>query len=309
MKADVTVREVGLRDGLQTVHGVVSTENKKAWCRAEWSAGVPEIEICSFVPPRLLPQFVDADEVARHALGCPGLVVSALVPNLKGAQRALEVGVHKLNYVLSASESHNLANVRRPTQASVEDFRQVVQLVRALTAATRPRLAGGVATAFGCSIEGKVDEGRVLGVAAALVAAGADEIVLADTVGYAHPRQVGRLFRAIRGEVGPTPVAAHFHDTRGLGLANVLVALDAGVTAFDASLGGLGGCPHAPGATGNIATEDLVFMLEAMGVRTGIDLDRLLEARRFLATALPGEQLHGRIGKAGLPVGFRTAAA
>src|SRR6516165_7827325 len=249
------VREVGLRDGLQSIAEILPTEQKIAWLEAEHAAGVREIEVSSFVPPKLLPPLADAEAVVRHALSLPGLTVSALIPNLRGAERGLALGVHEMNFVLSVSEGHNRANVRRTTAESIEDFRRVVALCHTAPADRRPRVACGLATAFGCTIEGAVDAAE----------AGADAIMLADTVGYGQPTAVERVFRQVIADVAPLPVAGHFHDTRGLGLANVLAALNAGARAFDASLGGLGGCPYAPGATGNIVTEDLAFMLEAMG--------------------------------------------
>src|SRR6201990_101225 len=231
-----------------------------------------EIEFSSFVPPKLLPQLADAEAVVRHALALPGLTVSALIPNLRGAERGLALGVHEMNFVLSVSEGHNRSNVRRSTAESVEDFRRVVALCQTAPEDRRPRVACGLATAFGCTIEGVVDQDRVRRIAVEVAEAGADAIALADTVGYGQPAAVERVFRGVMADVAPLPVSGHFHDTRGLGLANVLAALNAGARSFDASLGGLGGCPYAPGATGNIVAEDLVFMLGAMGFETGIDL-------------------------------------
>ncbi|HEV7801164.1 MAG TPA: hydroxymethylglutaryl-CoA lyase [Burkholderiales bacterium] len=301
---DVYVHEVGTRDGLQSVPFFVPTETKKAWCSAEAAAGVREIEVCSFVPVKLLPQFADAAEIVAHALSIDGLTVAALAPNLKGAERAIELGVHKINYVLSVSESHNRANVRRSTEESVNDFARVVEAARAVPESRRPRIVAGLATALGCTIEGKVAQERVRKIALEVAAAGADELIIADTVGYADPASVRRLLRAVKSDVGNLPIKAHFHDTRGLGLANVLAALDADVRAFDASLGGLGGCPYAPGASGNICTEDLVFMLEAMGLKTGVDIEKLLALRQHVEQALEGQPFHGTIARAGLPKGF-----
>jgi len=273
---------------------------------------VREIEVSSFVPPKLLPQLADAEAVVRHALTLPGLTVSALIPNLRGAERGLALGVHEMNFVLSVSEGHNLSNVRRATGESIEDFRRVVALCREQGggngASGRPRINCGLATAFGCTIEGYVDEDRVRRIAGEVAAAGADGIILADTVGYGQPAAIGRVFRKIIADVAPLPVAAHFHDTRGLGLANVLAAYEAGCRAFDASLGGLGGCPYAPGATGNIVLEDTVFMFEAMGCATGIDLERLAAVRAIVARALPDVTLYGAIAKAGLPRNFHPVA-
>jgi hydroxymethylglutaryl-CoA lyase len=303
------VREVGLRDGLQSLAEVLPTEQKIAWLDAEYRAGVREIEVSSFVPPKLLPQLADAEAIVRHALTLPGLTVSALIPNLRGAERGLALGVHEMNFVLSVSEGHNRSNVRRSTAESIEDFRRVVALVHTLPAEQRPRLGCGLATAFGCTIEGDVDEDRVCQIAVEIAEAGADAITLADTVGYGNPAAVERVFRRVIAEVSPLPVCGHFHDTRGLGLSNVLAALNAGARAFDASLGGLGGCPYAPGATGNIVTEDLAFLLAAMGFATGIDLERLVKVRDILARALPGVALHGAIAKAGLPKNLHPVQA
>jgi hydroxymethylglutaryl-CoA lyase len=301
----VFVREVGLRDGLQLVKRMLPADRKLEWCRSAVEAGVPEIEVTSFVPAKVVPQFADAEEVAKGALALGGnFTAAALVPNSKGAERALALGLPKINYVLSASEEHNLANVRRTTDESIKDFANIVAL-RNSSAAGRTRLAGGIATAFGCTIQGVVSEKRVVEIAARLAELGADEIIVADTVGYAHPNQVRRIFKAILRAVAPRPVAAHFHDTRGLGLANVTAALEVGVRVFDASLGGLGGCPFAPGATGNINTEDCTYLLEAMGFTTGIDIEALLRLRQKVESWLPEERFSGAISRAGLPKTFR----
>ncbi|HEY1300812.1 MAG TPA: hydroxymethylglutaryl-CoA lyase [Stellaceae bacterium] len=307
MEHKVQVREVGLRDGLQSLAAVMPTEKKLAWIDAEHAAGVREIEVSSFVPPKLLPQLADAEAVVRHALTLPDLTVSALIPNLKGAERGLALGVHEMNFVLSVSEGHNQANVRRSTEESVADFRRVVALCHTAPDEKRPRVACGLATAFGCTIEGAVDEDRVRRIANEVAEAGADGIILADTVGYGQPAAIERVFRRVMADVAPLPVAGHFHDTRGLGLANVLAALNAGARAFDASLGGLGGCPFAPKATGNIVIEDLVFMLESMGFDTGVDLDRLVAVRELVHQALPDVVQYGAIAKAGLPKNFHAA--
>jgi hydroxymethylglutaryl-CoA lyase len=304
MTKHAQIREVGLRDGLQSIAEILPTEQKITWLEAEHAAGVREIEVSSFVPPKLLPQLADAETVVHRALALPGLTVSALIPNLRGAERGLALGVHEMNFVLSVSEGHNRANVRRTTAESIEDFRRVVALCHTAPAERRPRVACGLATAFGCTIEGAVDENRVRGIAIEVAEAGADAIILADTVGYGQPAAVERVFRRVIADVAPLSVAGHFHDTRGLGLANVLAALNAGARAFDASLGGLGGCPYAPGATGNIVTEDLAFMLEAMGFDTGIDIERLIAVREFVHSVLPNVAQHGAIAKAGLPKNF-----
>ena len=307
MRERAFVREVGLRDGLQMVQTIVPTDRKLAWCRSEHAAGVEEMEVTSFVPASVVPQFADAVDVATGALGIPGLNVAALVPNLKGATRAFDVGIHQVNFVLSASEEHNRANVRRTTEESLEDFRRIVaeRDVRGLKG--KVRVGSGIATSFGCTIQGNVPEARVVEIAAGLAEAGAEEITLADTVGYGNPDQVRRIARAVSNVVGSVPLAAHFHDTRGLGIANVYAAVQAGIRRFDAALAGLGGCPFAPGATGNINTEDCVFLLEALGFDTGIDLDRLISLRAEVETWLPGERFFGMVSRAGLPKTFPRA--
>ena len=309
MERDVVVQEDGLRDGLQNVDVFFPTELKKAWMTAEYEAGVREMQVCSFVPEKLMPQFKDALEIVAHARTLPGLTVSALVPNLKGAQRAFEAGVHVVGYVLSASESHNQSNVRRSVAESIEDFARIAKLRASNEAWRDVRLGGGIATSFGCTIEGQVDPAAVERLAAMYVEHGADEISIADTVGYANPAQVKALFTRLKSAVGDVPLSAHFHDTRGLGLANVVAALDAGIRDFDACLGGLGGCPFAPGATGNIVMEDTVFMLESMGLRTGIDLDKLIAVREIVESGLPDDPLRSAIAQAKPPVGFLPASA
>jgi hydroxymethylglutaryl-CoA lyase len=305
---DVTVCEVGLRDGLQSLATFFPTAQKLAWVAAEAAAGVREIEVTSFVPPALVPQFADATEVVQGALGIPGLSVVALVPNLKGAERAVALGVHKLNFVMSVSRTHNLKNVRREREESVADFARIGQLLRSLPPAQRPRLVGGLSSALGCGYEGPVAVAELCRWAAALADAGADELLVADTVGRADPVQVREAFRAVRAEVGSLPLGAHFHDTRGLGLANVCAALDVGVRRFDASLAGLGGCQFVPAATGNIVMEDLCFLLDSMGLRTGVDLPALLAVREIAARNLPGTPLYGALARAGLPPAYRGAA-
>lgn len=303
---DVLVREVGPRDGLQTIAEFLPTEEKLAWIRREAAAGVREIEVTSFVPPKLIPQFVDAECVVAEAMRIDGLTVLALVPNLRGAERGFALGVHKLDYVVSVSRTHNLRNVRREREESLADFRRIVAARDA--AGVDTRLAAGLSTALGCSYEGPIAVDEVRRCAAELAAAGADEIMVADTVGYGDPAQVRKVFRAVLDETGDIPVAAHFHDTRGTGLANVVAALDCGIRRFDASLAGLGGCPFAPGATGNIVMDDLCFLLDSMGLRTGVDLEALLSVREVLVRSLPADELRGSLARAGLPVGYVPAA-
>ena len=304
---DVIVREVGLRDGLQIHPTFMPTDRKLAWIEAEAAAGVGEIEVTSYVPPRLIPQFVDAEDVTRGALGVGGLTVAALIPNSRGAERGVALGVHKLNFVMSVSRTHNLKNVRREREESVADFARIVEMVRAQPAGRRPTVVGGLSTALGCSYEGRVPVADVVKYAVQLAEAGADEIVVADTVGYADPAQVRTVFTAVMAELGVLPVAAHFHDTRGTGLANVSTALECGVRRFDASLAGLGGCPFAPGASGNIVMDDLCFMLDSMGLRTGVDLEKLLKVRDIVRTALPDIEMHGALARAGLPRNYVRA--
>lgn len=306
---DIEISEVGPRDGLQNTRAIMPTAAKRAWIMALAGAGLREIEVCSFVPPKLVPQMADAAEVTAHALTIPGLRVAVLVPNLKGAERAMEIGAHKLTLPVSVSRSHGLANVRKTPDAMVAEVRQVCELRNRQPSGRRPKIEAGLSTAFGCTIEGRVPEADVIRLAVALAEAGCDEIGLADTVGYANPAQVKRVFTAVRAEIGDRLGSGHFHDTRGLGLANVLAAMETGVRSFDSSLAGLGGCPFAPGASGNVVTEDLVFMLESMGLSTGIDLDRLMNARALLAESLPSEPLHGHVALAGLPKGHTLRAA
>ena len=303
---EVLISEVGPRDGLQSVKAVMPTEHKLRWINALYEAGLREIEVASFVPARLLPQMADAAEVVRHALTLPGLTVMALVPNLRGAQAALAAGVHKLTLPVSASAAHSLANVRKSREEMVEEVRAIAALRR--DTAPHVKVEAGISTAFGCTLQGEVAEDEVIRLAAQCIAAGADESGLSDTTGYANPAQVRRLFRRLRAEIGEHAGAAHMHNTRGLGLANCLAAYEEGVRTFDSSLGGLGGCPYAPGASGNVVTEDLVFMFEAMGVSTGVDLARLMAAREPLRAGLPREAIYGMTPEAGLPKGFVQGA-
>ncbi len=298
----VLISEVGPRDGLQSVKATLPTVHKLRWIDALVAAGLREIEVGSFVPARLMPQMADTAEVVRHALTHSGITVMALAPNLRGAQDALAAGVHKVTLPVSASAAHSLANVRKTREAMVDEVRAVVQWRNA--AAPHARVEVGLSTAFGCTLQGLVSEDDVLWLATLCAEAGADEVGLSDTTGMANPAQVRRLFTRLRAELGERAGAAHMHNTRGLGLANCLAAYDVGVRTFDASLGGLGGCPHAPGASGNVVTEDLVFMFEAMGIATGVDLPRLMAARQPLQAGLPGEPLYGMTHEAGLPKGW-----
>ena len=301
----ILISEVGPRDGLQSIATVMPIEAKKAWIDAEAAAGVTEIEVGSFVPAKLLPQLADTAEVVRHARTIPGLTVAVLVPNLRGAEAAVEAGAHKITLPLSVSETHSLKNVRRTHAQMLEEARAIAAMIAGLPAERRPRFEGGLSTALGCTLEGPVPPARVIALAEALMQAGCDEVGLADTSGYANPAQVRDLVRQVHAAVGAHALSGlHLHNTRGLGLANVIAGLEVGITTFDSSLSGLGGCPFAPGASGNIVTEDLVFMLEAIGLRTGIYLPKLLRVRGILREALPGEPLYGFTPDAGLPLGF-----
>src|ERR671919_1708282 len=298
----VHICEVGPRDGLQNAHHVMPTAAKSAWIAALAAAGLKEIEVGSFVPPKLIPAMADTAEIVRHAITIPGIKVVALAPNLKGFQRALEAGAHKVTFPVSASRQHSESNVRMTPQQMVEEVRKCAEYPH-----PGVEIEGAVSTAFGCTMQGDVPEDDVVRIAAAL-AEFCDGVALADTVGYANPAQVKRLFRRVKQEIGSKLEGAHFHNTRGLGLANALAAFEEGVRNFDSSMGGLGGCPFAPGASGNVITEDLVFMFESMGVSTGIDLERLFAAREILVKGIPEEPIYGHTPLAGLPKGFRAAA-
>jgi hydroxymethylglutaryl-CoA lyase len=300
--SQVHICEVGPRDGLQNATHLMPTAAKKDWIRALADAGLKEIEVGSFVPPKLIPAMADTGEIVAYAKTIPGLKVVALAPNLKGFQRALEAGAHKVTFPVSASREHSLSNVRMTPEQMVEEVRKCAQYPH-----PGVEIEGAVSTAFGCTMQGAVPEDDVVRIAA-LLAEFCDCVALADTVGYANPAQVKRVFSRVRKTIGDKLEGAHFHNTRGLGLANALAAYEEGVRAFDSSLGGLGGCPFAPGASGNVITEDLVFMFEAMGVATGIDLDKLMVARKLMVAVLPQEQTYGHFALAGVPKGFRAAA-
>lgn len=300
----IMISEVGPRDGLQSIDRVMPIEAKKAWIAAEAEAGVPEIEVGSFVPPTLLPQMADTAELVAFARTLPALNVVALVPNAKGAENAIAAGVHGMSIPFSMSETHSVKNVRKTHDQMLGEIAQIATMARDAGV----HFAVGLSTAFGCTIEGPVDEDQVVRLAEASAEAGAMEFSLSDTTGYADPAYVKRLVRKVRAAVGADKMTTlHLHNTRGLGLANALAGLEEGITTLDASLGGLGGCPFAPGASGNIVTEDLVFMIQAMGYDTGIDLEKLLKVREIVANALPGEPLYGFTPDAGLPLGFERA--
>ena len=293
------VREVGLRDGLQSISRVLPTAQKIEWIRDAYAAGQREIEVGSFVPARLLPQLADTDQLVEFAKTLPGLCVSVLVPNLKGAERAIESGADAMLVPLSASHAHSLANLRKAPDDVVAEIARIRDLRDAK--GSKCLVEVGISTAFGCTLQGKVESAEVLRLLRAVLDAGADRVGLADTVGYADPSMVRQLFEQALPIAGDRLNCGHFHDTRGLGMANVYAAWEAGITRFDACLAGIGGCPHAPGASGNVSTEDVVYLFASMGVSTGQDFDRLLALRAKVAQWLEGEALHGSLWRAGLP--------
>lgn len=304
----VLISEVGPRDGLQNCRSVMPTETKKRWIAALAATGIREIEVGSFVSPKLLPQMQDTGEITRFAKTLPGLTVAVLVPNLQGAEAAIAAGADKITLPLSVSETHSLRNIRRTHEQVIAEAREIATLLRSLPAARRPHFEGSLSTAFGCTLEGPIPDATILRCAEQLMASGCDEVGLSDTTGYANPAAVRHLICAVRRVVGEANLTGvHLHNTRGLGLANALAAFDEGITTFDSSLGGLGGCPTAPGASGNIVTEDLVFLFESMGIATGIDLPALMATRQIVSDAMPLEDLYGFTPKAGLPLGFHSA--
>jgi hydroxymethylglutaryl-CoA lyase len=283
----------------------MSTQDKKNWIQAEAKAGVREIEVGSFVPAKLLPQMADTAELVRYAKTIPNLTVAALVPNFIGAKNAIDAGVDKMCLPLSVSETHSKANLKKDHSQVLEEVKIISQYIKTLDENDRPEFEGNLSTAFGCTLEGKVSEKAVLSLGVKMMELGCDEVGLSDTTGYANPAQIKRLIRLLKKEVGNENLTSvHLHNTRGLGLANALAALDEGITTLDSSLGGIGGCPFAPGASGNIVTEDLVFMLEAMGINTGIDIEALLAVNQMVKKALPNEELYGFTIDSGLPKGY-----
>jgi hydroxymethylglutaryl-CoA lyase len=303
----VVVREMGLRDGLQSVQTVVPTPAKLEWIRDAYAAGQREIEVGSFVPPKLLPQLADTAEVLAFAQTLPGLRATVLVPNMKGAERALEMNAEMMLVPLSASHAHSLANLRKVPDDVVAEIGRM-RAARDASGA-RTEIEVGISTAFGCTIQGEVALEEVVRLVQAVLDLGVESVSLADTVGYADPAMVSRVFERVLKVAGDKLVCGHFHDTRGLALANIYACLQLGITRFDASIGGIGGCPHAPGASGNVATEDLHYMLASMGIETGLDFDRLLALRAKVARWLEGETLHGSIWRAGLPRTMKKEAA
>ncbi len=310
-RPDVTICDVGLRDGLQISKDLMPVAQKTAWLAAQVAAGMRAMEVTSFVPARLMPQFADAADVITFANALPGLqIAQALAPNFRGCERAVAAGARAISVPVSASAEHSLANVRKTTDEQIAEVLQMAALRGSLPADQSFKLVAGISTAFGCTIQGEVPEQEVIRVALALKDAGVDALAICDTVGYAHPRQVKRLFTAVRAAVGDAiELQAHFHNTRGLGLANCMAAYETGVRYFDATLGGLGGCPHAPGASGNVVTEDLAYMFEAMGISTGIDLDKLAEVRAMIRPQLPQTEFFGHFAMAGKAKTFPNSMA
>ncbi len=302
MAIDITISEVGPRDGLQSIEQIMPTDAKQAWIAAQHAAGFTEIEVGSFVPPKLLPQLADTAEIVSFARTLNGLQVAVLVPNLEGLERAVAAGAHRVTVPFSMSETHSVRNVRKTHAGMLEELARCATFLDTLTDEQRPVFGVALATAFGCTLEGPIPEDRVVRMAARVVRLGVDEVVLADTTGYGNPAQLKHLATGIWGTCGKDRMTRiHLHNTRGQGLANALMAVEVGFTALDASLGGIGGCPFAPGASGNIVTEDLAWLLESMGLDTGIDLEKLLAARALVQEALPGQPLFGFVAEAGLP--------
>ncbi|MFN0185458.1 MAG: hydroxymethylglutaryl-CoA lyase [Aquabacterium sp.] len=303
----VTLREVGLRDGLQILPRVVPTTIKQQWLRRAFEAGLRHIEVGSFVPPKAMPQMADTAELLATAAGLPGLHASVLVPNLKGAQRALAAGARSMLFPLSASHAHSLANLKRTPDEALAELAAIVRERDAAGGGCEVEV--GISTAFGCTIQGRVDPAEVLRLARGVLDAGADGLDLADTVGYADPAQVKRLVGAVQAVAGERLVGLHFHDTRGLGAANAMAGYECGIRRFDGCVGGLGGCPHAPGASGNVATEDLAYLFASIGETTGVDFDALMSLRSDIAQWLPGVPLYGNIWRAGLPATLKEPLA
>ncbi|MBN3527097.1 hydroxymethylglutaryl-CoA lyase [Paenibacillus apiarius] len=292
--ASVTIKEVGPRDGLQNEKVFVSTEDKIAWINQLSGTGIKSIEITSFVNPKWIPALADAAEVAKGIERMPGIVYSALVPNRQGLERALEVDVDEAAVFMSASETHNQRNINKSIRVTFPILREVAQ--EALSAGKSVR--GYVSTAFGCPYEGPVSIDEVIRVSDTLFEMGIGELSLGDTIGIANPKQVQGVLDILLKRFDAKKLALHFHDTRGTALANILVSMDMGITTFDASVGGLGGCPYAPGASGNVASEDLLYMLDAMGIQTGVNQEKLLSAARFIQEKI-GRDLPSRNLQAG----------
>ena len=302
----VNLREVGLRDGLQLVKTFPSTQAKQRWVRDEYGAGVRHFEVGSFLPARTFPQFADVRDIVRTVATLPGAHGVALALNERGVNEALASGVAEIASVVSATEEHSQANANRSRDSAVANVKRLCELRDA--SSHKPIVNAAISMALGCSITGPVDPREVIRLVDKCLDAGVDFVAVADTVGYAGPRQVGELTAAIVKLAGAKPVCIHLHDTRGMGIANASAALDAGARILDGSLGGLGGCPFAPGATGNVVFEDLVFLCESKGFSTGIDIEKLLSVRGILRTEMPGETLYGGLARAGLPSRMSAAA-
>lgn len=302
----VTICEVGPRDGLQIARGRMPTAVKTRWIAAMAGAGLPQIEVGSFVSPKLIPQMADTGEIVRRAVLLPHVTVVALAPNLRGAQAAVENGAARISVPISVTMGHSRANLNRTPDEQIAEIQRMMDWLCRLP--TRPPVEVALSTAFGCSFDGRVPVADVVRVAEGVAGTGADAITLADTVGYGHPDDIRAKVRAVRAAVGPVLHGLHLHDTMGLGLANALAGLEEGIRKFDSALAGLGGCPFAPGASGNIVTEDLVFLLESQGFSTGVDLAGLIAARAILREGLPDEALHGNVPRAGVPKTYRRAA-
>jgi hydroxymethylglutaryl-CoA lyase len=303
----VTLREVGLRDGLQLVKTFPSTTAKQRWIRDEYAAGVRHFEVGSFLPAKTFPQFADVREIVGTIAGLPGAHGVALALNERGVNEALASGVGEIASVVSATEEHSQANANRSRESAIANVRRLCELRDA--SRHKPIAHAAISMALGCSIAGPVDPKEVLRLVEKCLEAGVDAVGIADTVGYAGPKQVGDLTRAAVKLAGTKPICVHLHDTRGMGIANASAALDEGARILDGSLAGLGGCPFAPGATGNVVFEDLVFLCESMGFATGIDIDKLIAVRAILKEAMPNEPLYGGLARAGLPRATSAKAA
>ena len=296
--------EVGPRDGLQNESRMVPTDDKVKLIDALSETGLRAIEITSFVNPKWIPQLADGGEVSRRIVRKAGMIYSALVPNRQGLDAAIASGMKEVAVFMSASETHNKKNVNKTIAQTLAAFRETVP--PALAAGLRVRAY--VSTVYGCPYEGAVDPAKAVELARALRALGCYQISLGDTIGVANPRQVRDVLSRVLAEIPRSEVAVHFHDTRGTALANILVSVEMGITTVDAALGGLGGCPYAPGASGNVATEDVVYMLEGMGVRTGVDLDRLVDCAR-LASTLVGHEVPSKYYRAAIGARSRASSA
>ena len=300
----IIISEVGPRDGLQSIDTIMSTEHKLEWIRSEFEAGITEIEVGSFVPKSILPQMADAYEVVRKAKKIDGLTVVALVPNFIGAKNAIEAGADKICLPLSVSETHSKANLNKTHDQVLDEIRNIALYLSEIEG-EKPDFEGNLSTAFGCTLEGAVSESIVLRLGSRMMELGCQEIGLSDTTGYANPIQIKKMIRRLKKEVGNENLnSVHLHNTRGLGLANVLAAMEEGITTIDSSLGGIGGCPFAPGASGNIVTEDLVFMLDSMGIETGVDINALLAVTEKVQSFIPNESVYGFTKDSGLPKGY-----